>query len=239
MRSHFRVSLHRLTIYMSISLLFSTQAVGFNVDIDGVLDDVIYTKVSPLKSEIGRLYLVPMSDAVYIGAEVDDANINVANPRQFWSGSGIEIWFDLGNEDSATFDENDQQFWFVPLKGKGNKGYAGQWHRAADNIRATVYDYANEGDLLDMAFIVDRGKGYTIEARIAKEAMAGYTPNGTIGFTYSVDKGGAKFQWEKENLGNGFWEQPNTWPDLEISEVLSVESQEKLSVLWGRVKLGL
>ena len=69
--------------------------------------------------------------------------------------------------------------------------------------------------------------------------MAGYTPNGTIGFTYSVDKGGAKFQWEKENLGNGFWEQPNTWPDLEISEVLSVEAQEKLSVLRGRVKLGL
>ena len=80
MRSHFRVSLYRLTIYMFISLLFSTQAVGFNVDVDGVLDDVIYTRVLPLKSEIGRLYLVPMSDAVYIGAEVDDANTNVADP---------------------------------------------------------------------------------------------------------------------------------------------------------------
>ena len=90
-----------------------------------------------------------------------------------------------------------------------------------------------------MAFIVDKGKGYTIEARIAKEAMAGYTPNGTIGFTYSVDKRGGKFQWEEENLGNGFWAQPNTWPDLEISKVVSVEFQEKLSVLWGRVKLGL
>ena len=241
MSIYFRTNLSQSAIFLSISLLFSVQAIGFNVDIDGVLNDVAYKKVSPLNSaeKIGVLYLVPMKDELYIGAEVEDAKIYVDDPQQFWQGSGIEIWFDWGNEGNATFDKNDQQFWFVPIKGKGKEGYAGQWHRAQDNIKATIYDYANEGDLVDMAFVVDKGKGYTIEARIAKEAMAGYTPNGTIGFTYSVDKGGAKFQWDKKNCANGFWENPSMWPDLELSEVLSVEASNKLPIRWGSLKLGL
>ena len=90
-----------------------------------------------------------------------------------------------------------------------------------------------------MAFIVDKGQGYTIEARIAKKAIAGYDPNATIGFTYSVDKGGAKFQWDKKNCGNGFWEYPSMWPDLELSEVLSVDITNKLPIRWGNIKLGL
>ena len=118
MSIYFRTNLSRLVIFLSISLLFSVQAIGFNVDIDGVLNDVAYKKVSPLNSteKIGVLYLVPMKDELYIGAEVKDAKINVANPEQFWQGSGIEIWFDWGNEGNATFDKNDQQFWFVPIK---------------------------------------------------------------------------------------------------------------------------
>ena len=136
MSIYFRTNLSQLVIFLSISLLFSVQAIGFNVDIDGVLNDVAYKKVSPLNSaeKIGVLYLVPMKDELYIGAEVEDAKINVANPQQFWQGSGIEIWFDWGNEGNATFDKNDQQFWFVPVKGKGKEGYAGQWHRAQDNL---------------------------------------------------------------------------------------------------------
>ena len=67
----------------------------------------------------------------------------------------------------------------------------------------------------------------------------GYDPSATIGFTYSIDKGGAKIQWDKENLGDPFWERPDMWPDLELAEVLSVEPQEKLPLLWGRMKLGL
>ena len=140
MSIYFRTNLSQLVIFLSISLLFSVQAIGFNVDIDGVLNDVAYKKVSPLNSaeKIGVLYLVPMKDELYIGAEVEDAKINVANPQQFWQGSGIEIWFDWGNEGNATFDKNDQQFWFVPVKGKGKEGYAGQWHRAQNNIKATI-----------------------------------------------------------------------------------------------------
>lgn len=239
MRDHFLLSLHRLTICSAIALLFSTQAVGATVEIDGVLDEGIYKAAPPLESAIGVLYLVPTSEVLYIGAEVEDANINVGNPQKFWLGSGIEIWFDWGNEDNVTFDENDQQFWVVPVEGEGDAGYSGQWHRAADNIRETMYDYANESDLLDMAFILDEGTGYTIEASIAAEAMEGYDPNATIGFTYSVDKGGAKFQWDKEILADPFWERPDMWPDLALAQVeLSVEPQEKLPVLWGRMKLG-
>ena len=214
----------------------AAQSLGFNVSIDGVLDEVIYTEVTPLKGDISLLYLVPMADALYIGAEVEDANINVGNPQEFWNGSCVEIWLDWANDDSPAFDENDQQFWFCPLKGKGDKGYVGQWHRAADCIPATMYDYANESDMIDMAFAVNKGKGYTIEARIAKEAMKGYTPNGTIGFNYSADKGGTKFEWEKAMLGGNFYELPNIWPDLEISEVLAVQPGMKLSALWGSVK---
>jgi len=88
-----------------------------------------------------------------------------------------------------------------------------------------------------MAFVVHKGKGYTIEARIAKEAMKGYTTNGTIGFTYSADKGGMKYEWEEANLGGNFYEQPNRWPDLLISEIRSVQHGRKLPVLWGSVKL--
>ena len=99
-----------------------------------------------------------------------------------------------------------------------------------------MYDYGNQSELIDMAFVINKGKGYTIEARIAKEAMKGYIPNGVIGFTYSADKGGTKFEWEKAKIGGIFYEQPNTWPDLEISEVVAVRPLGKLPVLWGSVK---
>jgi hypothetical protein len=89
--------------------------------------------------------------------------------------------------------------------------------------------------MIDMAFVVDKD-GYIIEARIAKEAMKGYTPTGIIGFTYSADKGSVKYEWEKAGLGGNFYELPNLWPDLEISEVLAVQPGGKLSVLWGGVK---
>lgn len=229
-----------LMICVLMVLSFAAQALGSNVVIDGVLDEAIYTKVTPLKGEISSLYLVPMSDGVYIGAEVEDANINVGNPQEFWNGSCVEIWFDWANDDSPAFDQNDQQFWFCPVKGKGDEGYSGQWHRAADNIPATMYDYGSQSDMIDMAFVVNTGKGYTIEARIAKEAMSGYTPNGTIGFTYSADKGGTKYEWENAKLGGNFYELPNLWPDLEISEVLlAVRPGGKLSASWGDVRRAL
>jgi len=231
--------MRNLIICVLVVFAYSAQALGFSVVIDGVLDESIYTKVTPLKGEISSLYLVPMSDGVYIGAEVEDANVNVDNPQEFWNGSCVEVWFDWANDDSPVFDENDQQFWFCPLTGKGDEGYAGQWHRAADCITATMYDYANQSDLIDIAFVIHKGKGYTIEARIAKEAMKGYTPNGTIGFTYSADKGGVKYEWENAKLGGNFYEQPNIWPDLEISEILAVRHGGKLSVLWGGVKAAL
>jgi len=217
-------------------LVCTAQVSGFQVAIDGVLDESIYTKVTPLKGEISSLYLVPMADALYIGVEVEDTAINVGNPGEFWDASCVEIWFDWANNDSAAFDEDDQQFWFCPVAGAGDEGYAGQWHRAADNIADTVYDYANQGDMIDMDFVVNKGEGYVIEGRIAKEAMGGYTPNGTIGFTYSADKGGIKFEWEEAMLGGSFFEKPNIWPDLDITEVLAVQSGGKLSVLWGEVK---
>ena len=71
------------------------------------------------------------------------------------------------------------------------------------------------------------------------EAMEGYTPTGTIGFNYSADKGGTKYEWVEAKLGGNFYEQPNTWPDLEIAEVMAVLPVDKLSVLWGRMKVGL
>jgi len=107
-----------LMIYIVV-LTCVAPAYAQNVVIDGVLDEAIYTKVKPLKSEISSLYLVPMSDGVYIGAEVEDAKINVGDPQQFWNGSCVEIWFDWANDDSPAFDENDQQFWFCPVKGDG------------------------------------------------------------------------------------------------------------------------
>ncbi len=165
--------MRNLIICVSILLFSGAYVLGFDIAIDGVLDESVYTEVEPLKSAISSLYLVPMVDALYIGVEVEDANINVADPMQFWDASCVEIWFDWANNDSLTFDKDDQQFWFCPVKGAGDQGYAGQWHRAADNIPATVYDYANQGDLIDAAFVIDNGKGYTIEARIAKDAMGG------------------------------------------------------------------
>ena len=239
MHNYYQFRLHWLVIGLSLSLLFSTQAVGANVKIDGVLDEWVYEAVPPLNSPISVVYLVPMTDVLYIGIEVEDANIDVSNPQEFWTISAIEIWFDWGNEGNATFDKNDQQFWFVPLQGDGDAGYSGQWHRAADNVPGTMFDYANTSDLLDMAFTVDKGTGYTIEASIAEEAMEGYDPNATIGFTYAIDKGGAKIQWDQANLPEGYWENPSPWPDLELAEVISVEPQEKLPALWGSMKLGL
>ena len=76
----------RNLIICALTLLaFSAQAPAFNVVIDGVLDEPVYTMVEPLKGDISSLYLVPMSDALYIGAEVEDANINVGNPQEFWN----------------------------------------------------------------------------------------------------------------------------------------------------------
>lgn len=235
--SNYRVRLHWLVIALSLSLLFSTQAAGINVD--GVLDEAAYMAATPLNSPISVVYLVPTTDVLYIGIEIEDANIDVSNPQEFWTISAIEIWFDWGNEGNATFDENDHQFWFVPLQGAGDAGYAGQWHRAADNVPETMYDYANTSDLLDMAFTVDEGTGYTIEASIAAEALGGYDPNATIGFTYAVDIGGDKVQWDQANLPGGYWENPTPWPDLELAVVASVKPQDKLPALWGSMKLGL
>ena len=226
-----------LIVCMIMLLALVIQTSGFNIAIDGVLDETVYTKVTPLKSEISSLYLVPMSDAIYIGVEVEDAEISVKDPQTFWEGSCIEIWFDWSNDDSPSFDKDDQQFWFCPVEGKGDAGYAGQWHRAADCIPATMYDYANESDMVDMAFVIHEGKGYTIEVKITEEAAKGYTPTGIIGFTYSADKGGTKYEWEEAGLGGEFYQLPNTWPDLEISEILAVESGGKLSVLWGVLKI--
>jgi len=228
--------MRNLTVCALTLLAFSAQAPAFNVVIDGVLDEPVYAMVEPLKGDISSLYLVPMSDALYIGAEVEDANINVGNPQEFWNCSCVEIWLDWGNEGSPAFDENDQQFWFCPVKGKADVGYVGQWHRAADNIPETMNDYASESDLIDMAFVINEGEGYTIEARIAKDIMAGYKPTGVIGFTYSADKGAIKYEWEAAGIGGNFYEKPDTWPDLEISEILSVRPSGKLPTLWGRVK---
>lgn len=223
-------------ICMLILLTCIPQVPGAIVVIDGVLNESIYNMVTPLKGDISSLYLVPMSDGVYIGAIVEDANINVGDPQQFWNGSCVEIWFDWANDKSAAFDQNDQQFWFCPVKGKGDKGYAGQWHRAADCIPDTIYDYANQSKLIDIAFTIEKGKGYTIEAWISREAMKGYKPSGTIGFTYSADKGGVKYEWEKAKLGGNFYELPNLWPKLEITEILAVQPEGKLPVLWSKVK---
>jgi hypothetical protein len=67
----------RNLIICALTLLaFSAQAPAFNVVIDGVLDEPVYTMVEALKGDISSLYLVPMSDALYIGAVVEDANIN-------------------------------------------------------------------------------------------------------------------------------------------------------------------
>jgi len=222
---------------MSVLIMFActTQILGFEVVIDGILDESIYTVVEPLKSEISSLYLVPMVNALYIGMEVEDDSINVANPEEFWNASCVEVWFDWDNNDSPTFDIDDQQFWFCPVNGKGDQGYVGQWHRAADNIPATMFDYAHESDLIDMAFVTD-GEGYTIEARIGKDIMDGYKPTGTIGFTYSADKGAVKFEWEEAMLGGSFFEKPDQWPDLVITEVLAVQAEGKLATLWGTVK---
>ena len=228
--------MRNLIICVSILLCSGTHVLGFDIAIDGVLNESVYAEAEPLESEISSLYLVPMADALYIGVEVEDANINVATPKEFWNASCVEIWFDWANNDSLTFDEDDQQFWFCPVKGAGDQGYAGQWHRAADNIPETVYDYANQSDLIDAAFVVNDGNGYTIEARIAKDAMGGYRTTGVIGFTYSADKDGAKFEWKAAQLGGDFYAKPNLWPDLEITEVLAVQPEGKLPMLWGSVK---
>ena len=110
MYTFFRTNISQLFIFFFTIFLFSDEAVGFNVDVDGALNEAAYKKVPPLNSatNIGVLYLVPMKDELYIGAEVKDAKINVVNPQKFWEGSGIEIWFDWGNEGNATFDKNDQ-----------------------------------------------------------------------------------------------------------------------------------
>lgn len=162
------------SLVISILIMFAcaTQILGFEVAIDGVLDESIYAVVEPLESEISSLYLVPMVNALYIGIEVEDAGINVANPQEFWDASCVEVWFDWENNDSLTFDIDDQQFWFCPVNGKSDQGYVGQWHRAEDNIPATMYDYAHESDLIDMAFVADNA-GYTIEVRIGKDIMDG------------------------------------------------------------------
>ena len=124
---------------MLMLLACAVQVLGFNVVIDGVLDESIYTKVTPLKGDISLLYLVPMSDGLYIGAEVEDANINVGNPQEFWNGSCVEIWFDWANDDSPAFDQNDQQFWFCPIKGKGDEGYSGQMK--TDKVKPLLESY--------------------------------------------------------------------------------------------------
>lgn len=228
--------MRNLVFSILIIFVFSAQAMSFEVAIDGILDDVIYGKITPLKSDISSLYLAPMEDALYIGVEVEDDNINVDTPEEFWNVSCVEIWFDWDNNDSLAFDKDDQQFWFCPAKGNGDQGYAGQWHRASDNIAQTMYDYANQSDLIDMDFAVDGG-GYVMEIKIDKKALSGYLTDGTIGFTYSADKGGTKFEWEEAMLGGSFYEKPDTWPDLEIAEVLAVQPHRKLPSLWGEVKL--
>ena len=229
--------MRNMVICVLIAFICATRVFGSSITIDGILNESIYKKVEPLKSDISLLYLVPMADGVYIGADVADDNINVPDPQQFWNSSCVEVWFDWANDDSPVFDENDQQFWFCPVKGNGNKGYMGQWHRANDCVKETMYDYANQSDKMDMAFVINQGKGYTIEARIGKEAMKGYTSKGKIGFTYSADKDGVKNEWEKAQLGGIFYEQPNTWPDLVITEVLAVKSVGKLTIVWGRIKM--
>ena len=220
-----------------IMFVFALQAAGYDMVIDGVLDEPVYSDITPFNGEISSLYLIPTTDNLYIGVEVEDDSINVADPASFWDMSCVEVWFDWANEDSPVFDANDQQFWFVPVEGNGDQGYAGQWHRDMDNIPATVYDYANQSDMIDAAFMVDEGVGYTIEVRIAKEAMGGYTPNGKIGFNYSADKGGAKYEWEAAMLGGEFFSKPNLWPDLDISVIwLAVQPGDALSALWGGMK---
>ena len=229
----------RSSICILTVLICSANAMGSNVVVDGVLDEPVYNMVTPLKGEISLLYLVPMSDGIYIGVEVEDGAINVGNPQEFWDASCVEIWFDWENNDSLTFDRDDQQFWFCPVEGNGGEGYAGQWHRAADNIPETKYDYANESELIEMAFVVNKGKGYTIEAWIDKRAMDGYRPSGTIGFNYSADKGSTKYEWEEAGLGGTFYEKPDIWPDLEITEILAVQPIGKCPALWGSLKTNL
>ena len=229
--------MRRLTCFALLLAGFEMIAAASGIIIDGVLDEDAYSKAIPLNSDISTLYLVPTPDMLYIGAEVEDKNITIPNPQEFWDASCVEIWFDWGNDDSAAFDENDQQFWFCPIEGNGLQGYAGQWHRAQDNIEATVYDYANQSEWIEMAFVIDDGVGYTIEVAMAPEAVTGYTPDATIGFTYSADVLGSKHEWEEAGIGGNFYEQPNTWPDLTISAVdLPVQPKAKLAVRWADLR---
>lgn len=67
--------------------------------------------------------------------------------------------------------------------------------------------------------------------------MGGYNPTGTIGFNYPADKGGTKFEWEEAGIGGNFYEKPDTWPDLKITEViLAVQRESKFPILWGDLK---
>ena len=100
----------RISILCILTLITcAVQSMGFNVVIDGVLDEGMYAAVTPLKSAISLLYLIPMSDALYIGAEVEDASIMVDDPQQFWNSSCVEVWFDWANDNSPALDENDRE----------------------------------------------------------------------------------------------------------------------------------
>ena len=119
----------------------------------------------------GEVRLGWSPEGLWIGARLDVKEPQSTNPREFWSGTNVEIYLDAAGGESGGWGSGAHQFWLCPVKEEaGWRLVAGEWKRG-DAIPATLYD-----DRRCRTAMRATPAGFTFEALLPPEALGGRVP---------------------------------------------------------------
>lgn len=160
------------------------------------------------------------SDNFYIFYHSDDKYLRVDNSGSPWIDDGIEMFFDMGFNRTATTDSNDYHIIVTPRTGGGYENYGkGGPGWVAWTPAVTRANYTGSCTLNTDG---DTDTGWNIEMKIpfTDLGIAGITPGQVIGFTFWVNDddlaafSGSQhwFRWTSGTLSTN----PSTWGILQF-----------------------
>jgi hypothetical protein len=116
------------------------------------------------------VYLAWSPKGLYVAVDVRDTKVSVPDPRSFWVGDVLELFFDTRDRKTPRkYEAGDHQFWLAPLVDQ-KRVYVGQWQRNTE-IPATQYDIPGI-----QSVAVRKGDGYVMECLIPAALIQGFHP---------------------------------------------------------------
>jgi hypothetical protein len=158
--------------------------------LDGWGDEYLLPDFAPLDGQggFGRIWLAWNVSGLFLACRVEGRRSPLqCDPKQFWKGDNLRLMTDMRDaRDIRRASRYCQQFYFLPAGGgpDGRTPVAG----SARIHRATAHAPPVPSELIRIAGGL-HGDGYTIEAHLPAEALAGFDPaeHSRIGLTTMLE----------------------------------------------------